>query len=125
MITQLAAGLYVLAILAVIGFQIGLIAGAPWGHLTQGGRHEGPLPTSGRVAAGASVLLLACMGLAVASSAGLAPASPAWAGWVAVGVQALATAANWLTPSPAERRLWAPTNSVMLGLAAFVVLWGP
>jgi len=121
--TQLIAGLYLLAILGVVGFQLGLIAGAPWGRLTQGGRHEGPLPTSGRVAAGLSILLLLCMGAAVASAAGLPPQWPAWTGWVAVGIQALSCFANWITPSAAERRLWAPITTVMLLLALFAVLW--
>ena len=121
MISLVAAGLYVALILGAVGFQIALIAGAPWGYLTQGGRHQGRLPLRNRVAAGVSIVLLLCMGAAIASTAGLVPAAPAWIGWATVGVQALSTLANWATPSPPERRLWAPINTVMLVAALCVV----
>ena len=73
---QIAAVFYVAAIACVIVFQFCLIAGAPWGHLTQGGRVRGALPAEGRVAAGLSVALLAFMGAGVASAAGLPPGWP-------------------------------------------------
>ena len=41
----------------VIAFQLALVAGAPWGHLTQGGRVEGPLPIGARAVALASAVL--------------------------------------------------------------------
>lgn len=121
MISLVAAGLYVALILGVVGFQIALIAGAPLGYLTQGGRHQGRLPLRNRVAAGVSIALLLCMGAAIASIAGRVPATPAWIGWATVGVQALSTLANWATPSAPERRLWAPINTVMLAAALCVV----
>jgi hypothetical protein len=123
--TQTAALLYLLAIISVIGFQFCLIAGAPWGHLTQGGRHPGSLPASGRVAAGVSVLVLAFMGAGITSAAGLPPQWPAWTGWVALGMQTLSTLVNWITPSRPERQLWGPANSIMFVLAAYVVLASP
>ena len=119
---EIAALAYGLIVLAVIGFQCCLIAGAPWGALTQGGRHEGPLPPSGRFAAAVSVLLLAAMAAAVVSAAGFWPGWPAWTGWAALVVQALSTLLNWITPSRPERRLWGPVTLVMLGLALFAVL---
>ncbi len=122
--TQTAAVLYVLIVAGVIVFQFCLIAGAPWGRLTQGGRHEGALPAAGRIAAGLSVLLLACMGAAIASAAGLPPGWSRWTAWGALGVQALSTLLNWITPSRAERKLWGPITAVMLGLAAYAVLGG-
>ena len=121
MMIQAAAGLYVTLILGVVVFQVALIAGAPWGHLTQGGRHSGRLPLRNRVAAAVSIAVLLCMGAAIASTAGLALSLPVWAGWVTVGVQGLSTLANWATPSVAERRLWAPINTVMLVTALYVV----
>lgn len=121
MTIQIAAGLYVALILGVVAFQVALIAGAPWGYLTQGGRHQGRLPLRNRVAAGVSIALLLCMGAAIASSAGFAPSTSAWVGWVTVGIQALSTLANWATPSAPERRLWAPINTVMLVAALYVV----
>ena len=48
---QIPAILYALIIVLVVLFQFCLIFGAPWGQITQGGRYEGPLPVTGRVAA--------------------------------------------------------------------------
>ncbi len=119
---ELAAWLYAAIIGGVIIFQFCLIAGAPWGRLTQGGRHEGALPVSGRVGAAVSVALLVGMAGSVTSAAGLAPHWPEWTGWGVLAVQVLSTVLNWITPSRAERLLWGPVTSVMLVLAAFVVL---
>lgn len=113
---------YAATCVAVIGFQMALIAGAPWGHLTQGGRYEGSLPTQGRVAAGGSIFLLAAMALAILSATGQWPHWPTWTGWAALGIQGLTTLMNWATPSIPERRLWGPTNTVMLALAVAVML---
>ena len=121
MIIQVAAVLYVALILCTVVFHVALVAGAPWGHLTQGGRHQGRLPLRNRLVAGVSILVLLCMAAAIAATAGLAPSAPAWIGFVTVGVQALSTLANWATPSALERRLWAPINTVMLIAALCVV----
>lgn len=121
MILKVAAGLYMALLLGVVAFQVAVIVGAPWGHLTQGGRHLGQLPPRRRVVAGVSIALLLCMGAAIASFVGLGPSLPAWVGWAVVAVQALSTLANWATPSAAERRLWAPINTLMLAAALYVV----
>ena len=109
---------------AVIGFQIALICGAPWGRITQGGQHAGRLPLSGRFAAGLSIFILIGMALAVASADGRWPNWPMWTTWLALGVQALSTLANWITPSRPERRLWGPITSVML-ITAGLSVFGP
>ncbi|WP_394170711.1 hypothetical protein [Saccharospirillum alexandrii] len=119
---QTAAFLYVVIVVGVIIFQFCLIAGAPWGRLTQGGRHEGALPVSGRYAAALSVLLLASMGAGIASAAGMRPHWPMWTAYVALAVQTLSTAMNWITPSREERALWGPITTVMLLLAAYAIL---
>lgn len=116
------AVIYSAFIAGVMLFQVALIAGAPWGRLTQGGRHDGALPASGRIAAVASILILAALALAVLSASGFAPAWPRWTGWAAVFVQGVVMVANWATPSPAERKLWGPITSVMFGLALTVLL---
>lgn len=121
---ETAALLYVLIVAVVIVFQCCLIAGAPWGRLTQGGRREGALDAPGRIAAAASIALLACMAAGITSVAGLPPGWPRWTSWTTVGLQALSTVMNWITPSAAERRLWGPVTGVMLGLAGYVVLGG-
>lgn len=122
--TQTVAMLYATIVVVVILFQFCLIAGAPWGKLTQGGRHEGTLPASGRITAALSVVLLVCMAAGITSAAGMLPNWPTWTAWVALAVQALSTLLNWITPSRAERRLWGPVTALMLGLAAWVVLGG-
>jgi hypothetical protein len=119
--TETAAILYVLIVAGVIVFQICLIAGAPWGRLTQGGRHDGSLPVSGRVIAGVSIPLLIFMAAGIASAAGFIANLPTWVFYTALAIQALSTCLNWLTPSQLERRLWAPITTVMLALSGYVV----
>ncbi|SMY08468.1 hypothetical protein [Flavimaricola marinus] len=123
-VPQTLALIYAAFCAAVIGFQICLIAGAPWGRLTQGGTHPGALPRAGRLAAAASIFLLAAMALAVMSGAGLWPYWPVWTGWTALAVQVLSVVLNWITPSAPERRLWGPVTSVMLALACAAMLIG-
>jgi hypothetical protein len=118
----LVAYIYCLFILGVIGFQIALILGAPWGRITQGGQHEGALPLTGRLAAAMSVVLLLAMALAILSAAGGWPAWPRWSGWAAAALNGIVMALNWATPSAAERKLWGPITSVMFVLALSVVL---
>jgi hypothetical protein len=121
---QLAAWIYGSLIAAVIVFQVCLMAGAPWGKLTQGGRVQGALPVKGRVVAGFSILVLTGMAAGIMSAAGMPPNWPEWVGWVALAVQALSTLLNWITPSRSERLLWGPVTAVMLGLAAYVIFYG-
>ncbi len=120
--TVIAAILYNLAIIAVIGFQIALIVGAPWGHLTQGGQRQGPLPVSGRTVAGLSIPLLLLMGASIASIAGLPPHLPAWTIWIALGLQMLSMLLNWITRSRHERILWGPITTLMFALAAYTAV---
>ena len=123
-LAQLAALLYVAIVAGVIVFLVCLIAGAPWGRLTQGGRYEGALPAPGRITAGLSVPLLVCMSAGITSTAAMPPNWSSWTGWAALAVQMLSTVLNWITPSRAEKRLWGPVTAIMLGLAAYVVLSG-
>lgn len=115
---------YAAICLCVICFQVAIILGAPLGPVTQGGRHPGTLPLPNRIMAGASIFILGGLALAVVSAAGLWPRWPSWAGWAALAVQAIVTLLNWITPSRAERRLWAPITSAMLALAAVAVALG-
>ncbi len=114
------SSIYCVMILGVIGFQIALILGAPWGRITQGGQVEGPLPRSGRIIAALSIALLAGMALAILSADGRWPGWPAWTGWGAVAVNTLSMVLNWITPSAPERKLWGPVMTVMLVLALAV-----
>lgn len=119
---QSAALVYAACCAAVIVFQFCLIAGAPWGRLTQGGQHSGALPGQNRVFAAISIVLLIGMAGSLLSAAGLWLNWPAWMSWVALAIQALSTLMNWITPSRPERLLWGPVTSVMLVLALVVML---
>lgn len=113
---------YSIIIVGVICFQIALIIGVPWGRYTQGGSHEGALPVKGRVIAAVSIILLASMILAMLSIAGGWPYWPRWLGWVAVALNFIMCVLNWITPSPAERKIWGPITSVIFLLAAGIML---
>lgn len=121
---EIAALAYAVICAGVILFQFCLIAGAPWGQLTQGGLHKAALPLSGRIAAALSVLLLLAMGMAILSAAGIWPQWPRWTGWAALGVQVLSVLMNALTPSRIERLIWAPVTLLMLVLALLVMFAG-
>jgi len=119
-VTSGAAILYAVICTGVIAFQCCLMAGAPWGRVTQGGQHAGTLPLSGRVIAAISVPLLTFMAAATLSAADIWLHWPRWTSWTALGIQSLSTLLNWITPSRPERLLWAPVTSVMLALVLLV-----
>ena len=121
---QILSLLYLAICAGVVCFQVALILGARWGHLTQGGRYRGALPLAGRIAASLSILILVGMAFGITSAAGLWPHWPGWTGWVALALQAVSTVMNWITPSRPERRLWGPVTTVMAGLAGLTVLGG-
>ena len=118
---QIPAILYALIIALVVLFQLCLIFGAPWGQITQGGRYEGPLPVTGRIADLLSVPILIFMGASITSAAGLVPYWAGWTAYAAIAMQALSTTLNWITPSQKERLVWSPITSIMLLLASYVV----
>lgn len=116
------AHLYATLCGATVFFQIALIAGAPWGRLTQGGQHDGALPLSGRIIAALSIPILIFMALAILSAAGFPGLGwPRWTGWAAFAVTCISCVLNWITPSEMERRLWGPVMSVMAAMALVVV----
>ncbi len=114
------AYLYCAMIVGVIGFQIALIFGAPWGRLTQGGQVDGPLPPSDRFIAAGSIAILVGMACAILSPDGRFPHWPLWTGWAAIAVNTVSAVLNWITPSRAERKLWGPIMTTMLVLAVAV-----
>ncbi|WP_068118666.1 hypothetical protein [Tropicimonas marinistellae] len=115
------AYIYCAVIVGVIGFQVALILGAPWGRVTQGGQVDGPLPVSGRVFAAVSIFILLGLALAVLSADGKWPNWPSWTGWVALAINIVVMVLNWITRSAAERKLWAPITTVMVLLVVAVV----
>ena len=119
-----AAVIYVVATLVVVGFQLALAAGAPWGEYAMGGRYSGRFPPPMRVAAGVQAVVLGALALVVLDKAGLVTlgwtAALPWLAWVPVVVSVLSAAMNAATRSPMERRLWLPVAIVML-LSSIVV----
>jgi hypothetical protein len=120
----LAALLFCGLAVVVVGFQVALVVGAPWGHLTMGGRHPGVLDATGRALAVVSGGLYVPMVLAVVSAAGFGPAWPRWTLWGVVAVTALSCLANAVTPSAPERRLWLPIVLTMLACTLVVAFTG-
>lgn len=93
-------------------FQIALVAGAPWGTLTQGGQLPGALPLPARIIALASAMLLLSFIYLVRGRA-RSPARFRRVIWIVVAYCAFGIFANAFTPSPAERALWLPIVSLM------------
>ena len=100
-------------------FQIALIVGAPWGSLTQGGSHPGSLPTSGRIIAAVSAVLLILMALVVLARVGQGPfanlpGTTVNIGlWITLTYAGLGVLMNLASRSAAERLLWAPFTAVL------------
>ncbi|MFW2541734.1 hypothetical protein ACN2XU_03750 [Primorskyibacter sp. 2E107] len=127
MLTQIAH-LYATGCLAIVFFQIALIAGAPLGAYTQGGQTEGALAMKGRVIAALSVPVVVLQALAIVSAAGFPGLDwPRWTGWAALLLSCGTSVLNWITPSARERAVWGPVTLVMAALAGYVMVvsgWG-
>jgi hypothetical protein len=112
----------------VCAFHAALIAGAPWGELTLGGRWQGRLPPAGRVLSAISLLLLASFGFIVTTHAGLTffplLSRSRWLIWLVVVVLVVGVFANAVTRSRRERLVWLPVVVAMLLLALIVALTG-
>lgn len=117
-LSSLAAIVYASLILGIVGFQVALALGAPWGELTMGGSMPGRLSTSRRILAIVQALLLVVLALAVLSRAEvwhvMEPGLAGVLAWVAVGISLLTAILNGITPSVKERRLWFPVGIVLL-----------
>jgi hypothetical protein len=126
MIASVAAIVFAVVTSAVVGFQLALALGAPWGAYAMGGRFPGELPPLMRVAAVVQAVILVLIVLIVLSRAGFL--FPRWAGvstwavWVVVAVSAVALVLNTMTPSRDERRIWAPAAGLMLICSLAVAL---
>jgi hypothetical protein len=121
-VAHLAAIVYALATAVVVGFQLALAAGVPWGEYAMGGR----FPAAMRAAAVVQAVVLALLALVVLDEAGLVAlgwtAALPWLGWVPVAVSALSAFMNAITPSRVERRVWLPLGLVLLVSSLTVAL---
>jgi hypothetical protein len=124
--TTAAAVVFALVTCAVIGFQLALALGAPWGGYAMGGAFSGRMPPAMRVGAVVQAAVLAGLALVVLSAAGLvaAPvvASARWLEWVPVVVSGVAVVLNAATPSAGERRIWLPVTLVLLATSLIVAV---
>lgn len=113
-----AAAVFALVAAFPLLVQIALALGAPWGHVTLGGRWPGRLPPGIRLAALAQAAILACQAIVALDHAGLlALGLPAGAIWIVAAISCVAAVLNTITPSRTERRLWAPATVLMAGAA--------
>jgi hypothetical protein len=118
--------MFSLFVAIVVGFQIALAMGVPWGQLTWGGKFAGKLPDRMRGVAVFSAVLLTIFALIVEARAGFL--LPQFHGpskiliWVVVAYSALGVVMNAMTPSRWERIIWLPVVLVMLVCSGTVAL---
>ena len=124
--TDVLAALFALLTVGVIGFQLALAIGAPWGAYAMGGAYPGRMPPPMRAAAVVQAAVLAGLAVVVLSRAGLlAPELVTqwpWLAWIPVVVSALAVVLNASTRSGGERRIWLPVALVLLACSLGVAL---
>ena len=111
----------------VAAFHAAVALGAPWGEYTQGGGTTGTLDSSGRAVAAASCMISAAMAAAILGRVGRGPlrrSSPrvtSMLAWFTMVYAVVGVVLNLITRSAAERALWAPVSTVLLGLVALVM----
>ena len=122
---KVASIIFCFATAVVVLFQLGLAAGMPWGERAMGGRHPGRFPPTLRIGAVVQALLLAGLALVVLVRARVIDSSyfetSRWAIWLVVGISALSTVLNSITPSKKER-VWAPVGAMLLATSLTIAL---
>jgi len=127
-VTLVAAIVYALATAVVVGFQLALAAGAPWGEYAMGGRFPGRFPPAMRAGALVQAVALVLLALVVLDRAGVVALGWTtvlpWLAWVPVVVSAVSLAMNAASRSAVERRTWVPVALVMLVSSLVLALTG-
>ncbi|HEX6129839.1 MAG TPA: hypothetical protein VF071_12535 [Candidatus Limnocylindria bacterium] len=125
-LTDVLAIIFALTTALVVGFQLALALGAPWGEYAMGGAFPGRMPPAMRAAGVVQAAILAGLAVVVISGSGLAVPGIVdrwpWLAWVPVAVSALAVLLNASTRSRGERRIWLPVAIVLLGCSLGVAL---
>jgi hypothetical protein len=128
-ITQVAGIGFSVVMLGVVGFQIALAAGAPWGAYAMGGAFPGQFPSAMRVAALVQAVILLLFAGVVLARAGVAVRRWSRASrrliWLVVAFSTLSLVLNLITPSAGERAIWAPVALVLLVCSLLVALGKP
>jgi cytochrome bd-type quinol oxidase subunit 2 len=124
--SQVLAIVYAITTALVVGFQLALAAGAPWGAYAMGGAFSGRMPSPMRVAAVVQAAVLIGLALVVLSRAELVVPDLVdtwpWLAWIPVVVSALAVVLNASTRSQGERRIWLPVALLLLLCSVGVAL---
>jgi hypothetical protein len=112
-IVTTAALVQVVIVLGVVVFQVALVAGAPWGEYTMGGRNIGRLPNSLRVGAAVSAVIMLAQAGHYLAQAGVLPrlVDPSWntvVNWVWFGFTIAGVIVNAISRSKKERNTWVP-----------------
>jgi len=127
-VTILGALVFASAALGVIGFQVALALGAPWGAYAMGGAFPERFPPAMRVAAVVQAVAIAALALIVLSAAGLALPSVVqelpWLVWLPVAFSAASLGLNAASRSAGERRIWVPVALVLLASSLAVASTG-
>jgi hypothetical protein len=124
---QAAAILATVCLLVLIGFQVALAAGAPWGRAAWGGKHAGRLPRNLRIGSAVAVVVWAMVIVVLLDRAGmpiieLPDEVSYWATWLLVPVLVLGAIMNVASSSPYERFGWGPLAAVVALLALVIAL---
>ena len=125
-ISAIAAFVFGIAAVGVIGFQIALGLGAPWGAYAMGGAFPERFSPAMRVAALVQAAAIGLLALIVLSAAGLALPSVVdelpWLVWLPVGFSAVGLGLNAASRSAGERHIWVPVAFLLLGSSLAVAL---
>ncbi len=112
-------------LVVLIGFQIGLALGAPWGKLAWGGRHR-ILPAPLRMGSGLSIVIYALIALILLSRADVVQVFGATAAtvltWIVTGYLVIGIGLNLASRSRAERAVMTPVAAVLAGLSLVVAV---
>ena len=122
-----AAFLQVVISLGVMGFQIALVAGAPWGEYTLGGQNPGTLPRRLRITAAVSAVIMFAQAGHYLAQAGVLPQLLDETGntvvnWIWCGFAVLGLIMNSISRSKKERNLWVPVLLVSTMCTLLVAL---
>jgi hypothetical protein len=108
---------------------LALAFGALWGSYAMGGTDSGEYTAALRVLAVVQAVVLVLSALVVLSRAGIIlprwSRVSRWAIWVVVAWAVVSLFLNLITPSAAERAIWAPVAFVMLVASLLVAVGKP
>lgn len=124
----IASAIQAVIALAVVVFQVALVAGAPWGEYTMGGQRRGTLPGKFRTGAGISaVVMLAQAGHYLAQAGVFEPLLDAsWnsiINWLWFAFAIVGLLLNEISRSKKERNLWVPVLAVSTVCTFIVAMW--